>query len=81
MPLVFFTVSRVLRRAWRLRLTDTTPLRASEGLIIGNCEVVFPPHTGIAVDLKGIPVDLTGITVDLTGVSVDVMRGAAHFLV
>eukprot|EP00976_Prorocentrum_cordatum_P013589 271191-Prorocentrum_minimum.AAC.1 len=27
MPLVFFTFSRVLRRAWRLRLTDTLPPR------------------------------------------------------
>eukprot|EP00976_Prorocentrum_cordatum_P023562 479623-Prorocentrum_minimum.AAC.1 len=25
MPLVFFTSSRVLRRAWRLHLTDTSP--------------------------------------------------------
>eukprot|EP00959_Pyramimonas_sp_CCMP1952_P005231 109972-Pyramimonas_sp.AAC.1 len=46
MPLVFFTFSRVLRRAWRLDLTMKSPPRCPDG------EAEDPPRGG-AADVAG----------------------------
>eukprot|EP00959_Pyramimonas_sp_CCMP1952_P224719 4699059-Pyramimonas_sp.AAC.1 len=67
MLLVFFTLSRVLRRAWRLQLIDTSPLRTTDCDTKGN-----------DVDTKGNGVDTKGNDVDTKGNDVDTKRLQGH---